>query len=185
MGSKSRNEKTWPCLKLPDGCPCRCHNLRARDSTRKTPARNWSHEEEELLKRGLRESRSFHEISQTFQQASIWDIRIKPRSYRSLSSKAMALGLSSRENWWSQKDLEHILAVDAGTIVLWRHLGHIVGVSRGVWWTYTKTEVKRFVRRWADVLFDPDKVRDAELRALAQTASAALRNTPVTITPRR
>jgi hypothetical protein len=170
-GSKSDNPRTWTCLKLPDGCPCRCHAIhKVRREQGYSSIVRWTEAEYALLKYGFRNNMLMGEITELFREKSKTDSQIHVRTTHALKSQADSIHLYAKDYWWSQKELAFIFHVGDKVITYWRLMGFLVGKPRGSWWSFGRKDVEKFCLKWGGLLFDPETVSDVKLQALGRQA---------------
>lgn len=178
--SKGVGKGSWPCLRLPNGCPCRCHDIRGKQKARarkNRSLRDWTPAQEQVILDGLVKGLTYRDISVQMNQLARTSTRFQPRTPGSIRLKVFAMGLSVREYWRSQAEMALLFNVSPFTVSKWRITGKIEAVPWGnsIWWRFLNADVEKFVDDWAGKLFQPEQIQDASLQQRAQVA--AIKNT--------
>lgn len=164
----------WACLAQPDGCACHCHKIQAaRRANPRPDGRRWTAEQDDALRSYLKRSMTLTAI------VAALNARFKTeRTLRGVRCHISDIGLSTRQGWFSRRDVERCFSVNHRTISRWittgalparRHVTRYGQPSR--WWEVTPEDLHAFVDAQAGVLFTPRSVVDPALRARAELAA--------------
>jgi hypothetical protein len=172
LKQKSRvlNRKSWSCLDQPDGCGCQCHAIAAGKARgkKKSPTR-WTPSRDAQVLAMFREGRTQKEIADT--------LYCSPQAVR---HRLMFMGESSRAGWRSEHEVGRALGVSWRFTRRWRLDGQLKfrAHDSSTWHRIADAHLEAFVREYAGILFDPQKVRDPSLRMLAEVSATANRRQP-------
>lgn len=146
------------------GCECRCHRMKLRrTATKATP------EQDAMIGALLVQGQPIAAIASSLhisENAVLWRIRV--------------MGRSTREGWWSRREVVRALGVSWRHLKRWQCAGLLKVTQHGTRWTRIReSDLEAFVKDHSGLLFDPSTVRDARLRRLAETSAIANRRRAV------
>ena len=172
--------KAQPCVDGPDPCPCRVHaRIKARQRTRQRERRagaprdqynRWTPEHDGLLRRLLSFGQTPEHIAEMLTRTYA-----VPRTPTAVKVRAVRLGRSLRDGWYSATETYRMLGVSDWTLREWTRQQRIPSSRWGRWLRYRQADVEQFVVDQAGRLIDPRHVRDPRLRSLAETAAVVNR----------
>lgn len=169
--ARKRTVQGWPCLDQPDGCGCRCHAIAAAKAGRRAALpSDWRPEEDAYLQHRLdagdTPEQARHALNERFGTT---------RTRGAVRHRITDLGRTLRDGWYSAREVERMLGLAHHTVARW-HRDGLLPMTRhkhGHWWRVSVADLEAFVKAQAGHLFDPARVVDRRLRALAEVSARA------------
>lgn len=165
----TKRRDQWPCKSSPGGCVCHCHALTAgRARGKRVAANQWLPAHDARLLALLRAGDSPEVIAEKLSgEISIF------RTAQAVRRRLTILGtpVSSRSGWWSRTEVSEKLGLGEKRLAALEAQGALPSQPYGRWRRYQNSQVRAVVEQFAGTLIDPRRVRDPQLRSLAETSA--------------